>query len=196
MPMTDRLEELLKKSEGFMGMSKIQQMDWLKELQQQAAQAIVYMRLTNEKLDTSIELDRQNYFGSTTPEPEYNGSSSGGGGSSGVGSNNGGNTQTQPTYYYASSAKSGSIPGFSSLEKTESQARQSVINLINSQFEYLKQQILNGSGTSSEKMEKIRALSNSKDAAIGGITISPRYKTGGLADFTGPAWLDGTKSRP
>ena len=23
-----------------------------------------------------------------------------------------------------------------------------------------------------------------------------RYKTGGLADFTGPAWLDGTKSRP
>jgi hypothetical protein len=23
-----------------------------------------------------------------------------------------------------------------------------------------------------------------------------QYKTGGLADFTGPAWLDGTKSRP
>jgi hypothetical protein len=27
------------------------------------------------------------------------------------------------------------------------------------------------------------------------IKIIP-YKTGGLADFTGPAWLDGTKSRP
>jgi hypothetical protein len=25
---------------------------------------------------------------------------------------------------------------------------------------------------------------------------SPEYKTGGLADFTGPAWLDGTKSHP
>jgi hypothetical protein len=23
-----------------------------------------------------------------------------------------------------------------------------------------------------------------------------QYKTGGLADFTGPAWLDGTKSKP
>jgi hypothetical protein len=23
-----------------------------------------------------------------------------------------------------------------------------------------------------------------------------KYKTGGLADFTGPAWLDGTKSKP
>jgi hypothetical protein len=22
------------------------------------------------------------------------------------------------------------------------------------------------------------------------------FKTGGLADFTGPAWLDGTKSKP
>ena len=26
--------------------------------------------------------------------------------------------------------------------------------------------------------------------------ITKKYKTGGLADFTGPAWLDGTKSRP
>jgi hypothetical protein len=25
---------------------------------------------------------------------------------------------------------------------------------------------------------------------------APAYKTGGLADFTGPAWLDGTKSHP
>jgi hypothetical protein len=26
--------------------------------------------------------------------------------------------------------------------------------------------------------------------------IKYKYKTGGLADFTGPAWLDGTRSRP
>jgi hypothetical protein len=34
----------------------------------------------------------------------------------------------------------------------------------------------------------------------GKITFTPipdvQFKTGGLADFTGPAWLDGTKSRP
>ena len=29
-----------------------------------------------------------------------------------------------------------------------------------------------------------------------GSTILKPYKTGGLADFTGPAWLDGTKSKP
>jgi len=27
------------------------------------------------------------------------------------------------------------------------------------------------------------------------ITV-PEFKTGGLADFTGPAWLDGTPSKP
>ena len=26
--------------------------------------------------------------------------------------------------------------------------------------------------------------------------LNPHFKTGGLADFTGPAWLDGTKSKP
>ena len=29
-----------------------------------------------------------------------------------------------------------------------------------------------------------------------GLASVPKYATGGLADFTGPAWLDGTKSRP
>jgi hypothetical protein len=29
-----------------------------------------------------------------------------------------------------------------------------------------------------------------------GAEASPFIKTGGLADFTGPAWLDGTKSNP
>ena len=60
--------------------------------------------------------------------------------------------------------------------------------------------------------EKIRSNKNSPyreltDAEfisylLGGLTIedikksTTHYKTGGLADFTGPAWLDGTKSRP
>jgi hypothetical protein len=31
---------------------------------------------------------------------------------------------------------------------------------------------------------------------IRSIKVTKVYKKGGLADFTGPAWLDGTKSRP
>jgi hypothetical protein len=48
------------------------------------------MRLTTEKIDTAVELNRQNHFGATTPEPEYNGGSSGGSGGSGGGGNYGG----------------------------------------------------------------------------------------------------------
>jgi hypothetical protein len=32
--------------------------------------------------------------------------------------------------------------------------------------------------------------------AIGYNLNVPKYASGGLADFTGPAWLDGTKARP
>lgn len=31
---------------------------------------------------------------------------------------------------------------------------------------------------------------------VGQKVLIPKFKTGGLADFTGPAWLDGTKSKP
>jgi hypothetical protein len=37
------------------------------------------------------------------------------------------------------------------------------------------------------KMESYKAILTAKLA---------EFKSGGLADFTGPAWLDGTKSRP
>ena len=35
-----------------------------------------------------------------------------------------------------------------------------------------------------------------KNSGSSGYRSVKKYKTGGLADFTGPAWLDGTKSRP
>ena len=35
-----------------------------------------------------------------------------------------------------------------------------------------------------------------KKSRGGSYTATPAYKTGGLADFTGPAWLDGTRSKP
>ena len=43
-------------------------------------------------------------------------------------------------------------------------------------------------------------MSISKDGKVGPKTRAKfkakQFKTGGLADFTGPAWLDGTKSKP
>ena len=231
-----RLEQLLKSADGFDGMSKVQQMDWLKELQQQAAQAVTYMRLTTEKLDTSIELNRQNYFGATTPEPEYSGSSSsGGGGSSGGGStsSSGGGSSSgytaNPGYnkdqikslqekagiavdgiwgpQTAAAYDKGYRPSGPSLSwESESSAYWSTQQGTGSNTS-------NGSGTAKKSNVQItygngKVVTYSLNASgventisywasqWGGIKNRYEYKTGGLADFTGPAWLDGTKSRP
>jgi hypothetical protein len=44
--------------------------------------------------------------------------------------------------------------------------------------------------------EKEKSASGKMDLATKAVMKFRKYKTGGLADFTGPAWLDGTKSRP
>lgn len=276
-----RLEQILKSAENFNGMSKVQQMDWLKELQQQAAQAVVYMRLTTEKIDTAVELNRQNYFGGTTPEPEYNGGSSGGSGGSGGSSggsgssggggfNNGGYdaaTVRQAQQFVgtavdgmwgANSQAAAAAKGYNSLAEviaamngsggtkytwrietpggqyittwtgTEAQLnasfpassykRTKVTNSGSSNNSSSNSGTNNGSSnnntSSTPKYTKVQVTyangkqvtydynSNWKSLAeywkksYGGSYTYRAYKTGGLADFTGPAWLDGTKSHP
>jgi hypothetical protein len=52
-------------------------------------------------------------------------------------------------------------------------------------------------GTHSQGAEKDRGFnSNYRKTKEAMWNYLNSYKTGGLADFTGPAWLDGTKSRP
>lgn len=226
-----RLEQMLKNAEGFQGMSKIQQMDWLKELQQQAAQAVVYMRLTTEKIDTAVELNRQNYFGATTPEPEYSGSSSGGsGGGSGGGGSFGGSSASrgnnEPTSTWKIYTPGGSY--ITTYTGTQSQLDKNFPSISYKRKEVSSSSGSNNNGsnnsgsgnnnnnnTSTPKYTKMivkfadgtqvtynynsdwKSLADYHKKFHGGsYTTTPAYKTGGLADFTGPAWLDGTKSRP
>lgn len=227
-----RLEQILKSAENFDGMSKVQQMDWLKELQQQAAQAVVYMRLTTEKIDTAIELNRQDYFGGTTPEPEYNGSSSGGsgggsGGSSGGGGGSSGGYTQNPGYtkeqirslqqnagisvdgiwgpQTAAAYNKGFRPsGPSNSWESENSAywdSQKGSNTSNASTtkKYTKMIVKFADGTQAtyNYNSDWKSLADYHKKFHGGsYTNTPAYKTGGLADFTGPAWLDGTKSHP
>lgn len=277
-----RLEQILKSAENFNGMSKVQQMEWLKELEQQAAQAVVYMRLTTEKIDTAVELNRQNYFGGTTPEPEYNGGSSGGSGGSGGSSggsgssggggfNNGGYDTatikkaqqfvgtTADGMWGANSQAAAAAKGYNSLADviaemsapvytwkvytaggsyittytgTERQAKK---NFPTGSYTLQKGAASSNSGTGNSGSSGSSGSGNSSNNSStqpakksnvqitygngkvvtyslktpgventisywasqwGGIKKRYEYKTGGLADFTGPAWLDGTKSRP
>ena len=204
-----RLEQMLKNAESFQGMSKIQQMEWLKELQQQVAQAVLYMRLTTEKIDTAVTLNKQNYFGSTTPEPSYSGNSGGSGsGGSGGSGGYGGSVSSEETNMNTSSSKQdkvnkyrASIPelsGYPALEATgnsEAQARERLGVLIDNVYNASLRAIESKNAKADKKMAEKLALSTWVLAARSSISIN-RFKTGGLADFTGPAWLDGTKSRP
>lgn len=229
-----RLEQILKSAENFDGMSKVQQMDWLKELQQQAAQAVVYMRLTTEKIDTAVELNRQNHFGGTTPEPEYNGSSSGssGGsgssgssGSSGGGGSSGGSSggspnsvgNSEPSYTWRiedlggyfittwvgtrtqldkkfpkNTYKRTKISGSNSSNGSTNTNNDSNKTIKSYEVTYGNNKVVTYSANSNWE-----SLKDYWATKWGGVkSIVPKYKTGGLADFTGPAWLDGTKSRP
>ena len=214
-----RLEQILKNAEGFQGMSKIQQMDWLKELQQQAAQAIVYMRLTTEKIDTAVELNRQNHFGGTTPEPEYNGNSSGssgGGGSSsgGGGSSSGGSSYSSSTAQTQQMLKNAgyniAVDGIwgpktqAAWDDYQAKKKQQVSSGLSSEAareEHIKEKnthqwkIYTPGGSYITTYTGTIARMNASFPAKSYKRVQV-YKKGGLADFTGPAWLDGTKSRP
>ena len=225
-----KLEQLLKESEGFLGMSKIQQMDWLKELQSQAAQAVNYMRLTTEKIDTAVTLNKQNYFGATTPEPSYSGSSSssgGGGGSSSGGGNSsissgptgGDNTvyswriydkydnpkgiytgtiAERDTYYPASDYYYLQVnSGSSSSGSPSSSNNSSATNTTTPKYTKMIVKFADGTQVTYNYNSDWKSLAEyHKQFRGGSYTATPAYKKGGLADFTGPAWLDGSKSRP
>lgn len=195
-----RLEQILKSAENFDGMSKVQQMDWLKELQQQAAQAVVYMRLTTEKIDTAVELNRQNHFGATTPEPSYNGSSSGGsgGGSGGGGSfnNNTSQNNSTPKGYKVTISAYGDFPGGTYKGTTASTAQRAALDAIQG-FQRTQAFKINKMDISEpQKDDKLSSLAATVKYLSKKAVAVPYYLHGGLADFTGPAWLDGTKTRP
>lgn len=218
-----KLEEILKNAETFEGLSQIGQMEWLKELNANVASALAYLKVGRQLEDlglkegTSItfttadgktitgKMDKQGNV--TVDGKTYSDVYQGFDGS----------------YYsdekYENKNKPVSTPAPDEKPKNEPPAEEwkpSVGNMV---------KIIKGAKfVSGEKvMEAIRAegvisgkkgafkvlkdngngnfyvgRSWSKDGVTGLINKKylTKYKTGGLADFTGPAWLDGTKSKP
>lgn len=58
------------------------------------------------------------------------------------------------------------------------------------------QRLKDGQITEEEAKKLMSAIKWTVKRGLNGSEIISAYATGGLADFTGPAWLDGTKSRP
>ena len=169
------LENLLKRKEGFEGMSQLQQMEWLEELEDQAALAAVYLNDLKNVKPSYSNITNNYYQGSQIspedpPQKENN-------------TNNNTGSKWKASYegeYW--------FDDYSIISSSESGALQSAKNYLKLTLNNLRKQY-EGTGNENDIAAEYNRI-------LKAITVVKAYKKGGLADFTGPAWLDGTKSRP
>ena len=82
---------------------------------------------------------------------------------------------------------------------TQDEAEEAINTWKKDQLSELRRKVLAGEGGGSTSYYNSQAASIERTANLYRNTIEAKfikYKTGGLASFTGPAWLDGTKSKP
>ena len=220
-----KLEEILKSSETFSGLSEIGQMEWLKELNANVASALAYLKVGRQledlgfaegtevtfttsdgktlkgKMDKSgnVTVDGktysdvyQGYDGNFYSEEEYENKKA-----------SQKPTDTKPPKESTTvSEQEEWEPSVGSFVKIQKNARfvsgEKVLEAVRAE------------GVVSGKKGAFKILRDQGDGNFyvgkewsrNGVTglinkkYLTKYKTGGLADFTGPAWLDGTKSKP
>lgn len=215
------LEEILKNADSWRALSEIQQMHWLEELQNQMKIANIYLS-TQKQLETvgktsgSITFtdgSGKTYTGTVDSKGNVTVQSSGGttkytevfqkyDGTYATYETSGQFTPTKPP----ASSTTTSKPSNSSNAAITSSSKPSLkagsyVNVKSgtkwyytsggaSPWGYARSGYIRYTNEGSAYPYNIEGLGWIRKKDIVG------YKTGGLADFTGPAWLDGTKSRP
>ena len=212
------LVNILKSAEGWDAMSEIGQMDWLSTLETMVAESMNW-RMTHGQLENrpnvksgdtitfkdangkeitgtvdgsgNVWVDDSNYYKgvyewidgayhttetSATKYVKPKPASSGGGGSSDEGGKSGGK---QYPYH---------VPGVPGAYSTPEEASAAAIKYAQNNNTKVDSSVQNY--TNGNKIADVYANPQNNSYSV------KKYKTGGLADFTGPAWLDGTKSRP
>lgn len=217
-----RLEQILQSSEGFKGLSEIQQMEWLKELNANIASALSYLKVGRQlenlgfkegteitfttadgktvkgKMDSegNVTVDGKtysdvyqgfdgNYYSDENYENKTKPATT--------------TTPTEPPQQTTTEEWKPTVGGFVKIAKNakfvsgekvqESVRAAGVISGKKGAFKILKDQGNGNFYVGRDWTSKgVTGLINKK--------YLTKYKTGGLADFTGPAWLDGTKSKP
>lgn len=120
-------------------------------------------------------------------------------GSGGTSNSSNSSTEGNKTSYVYKTNKTGNNT-YSSESAARSAAEKAVEAQYNKMADNKRDSVANGEGGGSPSylQSELSRISNEKTKALREIQVSKvkAYKTGGLADFTGPAWLDGTKSKP
>lgn len=218
------LEALLQKSESFAGMSKLEKMDWLDELTNTVKQGVIYLAheqqlenigiksgnitFTNAKGETltgtvqsdgSVRVSSGNgYYTYTDVFQQYDGTFHTLEGSGGSGyTSNPTPTAPQPTQSYGGNFSRGQrvkARNGASIYDTYSNSRAE--RPVYGEGPYYVQ----GTRGSRAAVTFFEAYKNKPNGygTTGWFNLNDlyAYKTGGLVDSTGLAWLDGTRKRP
>jgi hypothetical protein len=95
-------------------------------------------------------------------------------------------------------SSTGNAKSLGSKMKSSGVANSSIVNYKGTLYYYTENEQRDKSGETvlvEAAPRAFKVVSNNVDKILKQ-TGWTQYKTGGIADFTGPAWLDGTKSRP
>lgn len=187
------LVELLKSTEGYKAMSEFGKQNWWTNLQKTVAEAMAGLKewLNPTDVDAAIGGIQGGDAGIVGGVGSDNGGGSGGSGSGGVLKRGSavGDLQRMLNFLGFNAGKVDNAYG----ENTKAAVKrlQKYLN-ISSDGLYGKKTY-----DALIRNEYYYEAEVFKDLEDAGIKIpAPMFKTGGLADFTGPAWLDGTKTHP
>lgn len=187
------LVELLKNTEGYKAMSEFGKQNWWTNLQKTVAEAMAGLKewLNPTDVDAAIGGIQGGDAGIVGGVGSDNGNSSGGSGSGGVLKRGSavGDLQRMLNFLGFNAGKVDNAYG----ENTKAAVKrlQKYLN-ISSDGLYGKKTY-----DALIRNEYYYEAEVFKDLEEAGLKIpAPMFKTGGLADFTGPAWLDGTKTHP
>lgn len=214
-----RLEDILKSAEGFAGLSEIGKMEWLSEIERQIAEALAYLKTGRQLEDIGIGnmqnfsfidengqertgyVDEDGNIFTTDEEGNFVGYSDvyqGADGKYYAGSGPELIWEGNNTFPYGRPSEQGDLRPGSKGDPVKS------LQLALYGLGMLPFQNVNGSYDISTEhavnaFRRWQGISPEEGFFDGKVRDKLRllgYKTGGLADFTGPAWLDGTKARP
>lgn len=220
-----KLEEILKRSETFSGLSEIGQMEWLKELNANVASALAYLKVGRQLEDLGFAEGTEITF-TTSDGKTIKGKMDKSGNVtvdgktySDVYQGYDGNFYSEEKYEdkrTPSKPADTQPPKNSGAASEQEEWKPSVGNFVKIQkgAKFVSGEkvleAVRAEGVISGKKGAFKILRDQGDGNFyvgkewsrNGVTglinkkYLIKYKTGGLANFTGPAWLDGTKSRP
>jgi hypothetical protein len=200
------LAKLLGEKEGFDGMSHVGKQEWLEDLENNVAQAVSYLETGRQLEDIGVEAGKVIKFYYNGEELEgtvdekgnittsdgrvFDNVFEGFGGKYYAGENEIVEDEKKPK-----TTDSRTWVAMGKSYKSESEAMSAIDKWESDQLSALENRWNGGEGNYDKgyRESRERIITEQADAYRKDIYS---YKTGGLADFTGPAWLDGTKSKP